>query len=155
MHFKIALTHNEIEIKVPSTYPKKQSTHTWVVCSHTQGTAPFRKKIKCTHINCMQLERDALRVIKYSHRHRICRTQAWRASSWSPTHVWCCPHTPTHVCDWRKPCMCCKMLFLAATSREEFHSEYLAVKTARSLQFLKFSNSKDILKTMKKKYWKQ
>lgn len=154
IHNKITLNCYKIRPRIPSARPKKQSTHTWVVCSHTHGTAPFRKKIKCTHINCMQLERDALRVIKYSHRCETCRTHAHRASSWSHTHPHLYTNTLTHVIDWRKPCMCWRMLFLAATSREEFHSEYLAVKTARSLKF-QILNKKPTKIIQNYENWKQ
>lgn len=97
-HTIIILTPTKIEPKIPSAQPKKQSTHTWILHSHTHGTAPFRKKIKCTHINCMQLERDALRVIKYSHRRETCRTHAHAAPPQVvDTHMHRpCPHTLTH-----------------------------------------------------------
>lgn len=134
-HANITYMHTAIQAKIVSTLPKKQSTHTRAVRSHTHWTAPFRKKIKCTHINCMQLERDALRVIKYSHRHTIYRTHtAALQVECAHAHIPVCIHTHTAQLEENLPCVV-KMLFLAATSREEFHSEYLAVKTARSLKF--------------------
>lgn len=130
----IAKTDKE---KIACVLQKKQSTHVHILHTHTTSR-PFRKKIKCTHINRMQTERDALRVIKYQHRYRSTHTGTCRlVSGRDDVQSLIREHSHTEIVEENFLCVG-KMLFLAATSREEFHSEYLAVKTARSQNILKF-----------------
>lgn len=88
---------------------KKQNTHTRKI-HRTHGTAPFRKKIKHTYINCMQFERDALRVIKYTHFDLKAAHSDAMPQVWIHRHVWCYPK-PTHMHVPRKPFMCCENAF--------------------------------------------
>ncbi|CAK1546656.1 unnamed protein product [Leptosia nina] len=88
--------------------------------------APFRKKNK-THTYKLHAVRKGC-----TQSHKI-RTQVQRTLT--PAWTLYCRHVATydveHTLEYlRKPCMCCGNAFLA-TSREEFHSEYLAVKTSR------------------------
>lgn len=77
----------------------------------------------------MQFERDALRVIKYTHRGNTHTERTRLKSGYTDTYD-AVRASHTRALQENLPCVV-EMLFLAATSREEFHSEYLAVKTSR------------------------
>lgn len=111
---------------------RKNGTHTCIPYTCTQTRDRLEKKVHTYRLHaarkgCTQSHKIPSQTQFHPHVNMLPSVWTWRRVE---PYTW----TLTHWNHRRKLSMCWKNAFLA-TLREEFHSEYLAVKTARSQIF--------------------